>query len=1060
MQNIREVSFPIPFAQGLDTKTDPKQVQVGKFLSLNNMVFTNQGLLQKRNGYKTLSTLVPSASYLTTLNGNLTAIGSTVSAYSASLNKWVDKGTTATNIGVSITKSLEPCALNVLSLIKNSFNQIQADSIVSSSGLVCTTYTELNDVTNTYKYAIADSTTGQNIVEPNLIPPIAGGVISGSSRVFIVGTFFVIVSQVLVGGTTFLQYIAIPVANPVNPNNTPNVSAPQSVTAEAYVPTTSNPGWDGAALNNTSQHVLIIAYNSTTTAQGLHIAALTQAQIAANQATATIKQYNNPAYVAALVTVCTDLTSNPTFFYIAFWNPASHVIYVTAVTYNNAIIEQFPPMNSFTQTAVANLASGAQFGFCGILMEVHNVYGYDSAIDSNYINSFAISSLGVVVGNRIIIRSVGLASKAFIFNEGLYVLTAQHSTFQDTYFLIDAALSTDANPLVVAKLAYENGGGYVHRGLPGVTIAGPNAQIAYLFKDLIEPLATLGNTQQSTTGGVYAQTGINLVSFQIGTQNIDTAEIASALQISGGFLGMYDGYSPVEQNFFLWPENVEVTTSASGGSITAQEYFYQAIYQWTDNNGLIHRSAPSIPVSVTTTGTTSTNTIDIPTLRLTMKTANPLNILLYRWSTAQEVYYQVTSVIAPLVNDTTIDFVTFTDTFSDTDILGNSIIYTTGGVVEDINAPASNGILTLFDTRLWTVDAEDPNLLWYSKQVIEGTPVEMSDLFTIFVAPNAGTIGDTGPITALAPMDDKLIIFKKNAIYYINGSGPDNTGANSGYSQPIFITSTVGCTNQHSIVLADGIPGQTDGGLMFQSDKGIWMLDRGLATVYVGAPVEAFNSSIVNSANSIPETNQVRFTLNTGETLLYDYYYGQWATFTGVPAISSCIYQGVHTIINKYGTIYQETPGIYLDGTSPVLMSFVTGWIQLQGIAGYQRIYETQLLGSYISPHLLDVKLAYDFGAPSEQAVITPTNATGEYGSDDFFGQTTPFGGPGSLEQWRIQPSRQVCQTVQVSLNEIYDMSLGVQAGAGFTLSAMTCTLGLLRGYRPVKGANTTGTSN
>jgi hypothetical protein len=33
----------INFAQGLDTKTDPKQVQPGKFLALQNTIFTKGG---------------------------------------------------------------------------------------------------------------------------------------------------------------------------------------------------------------------------------------------------------------------------------------------------------------------------------------------------------------------------------------------------------------------------------------------------------------------------------------------------------------------------------------------------------------------------------------------------------------------------------------------------------------------------------------------------------------------------------------------------------------------------------------------------------------------------------------------------------------------------------------------------------------------------------------------------------------------------------------------------------------------------------------------------------
>ncbi len=158
-------------------------------------------------------------------------------------------------------------------------------------------------------------------------------------------------------------------------------------------------------------------------------------------------------------------------------------------------------------------------------------------------------------------------------------------------------------------------------------------------------------------------------------------------------------------------------------------------------------------------------------------------------------------------------------------------------MVENIGAPPTS-VMTLFKSRLFLVDAEDKNLLWYSKQVIESTPVEMSDLFTLFVAPTIGAQGNTGPITALSSMDDKLIIFKKNAIYYLVGVGPDNTGASNDFSDPVFVTSTVGCDEQNSIVF-------TPNGLQFQSDKGIWLLGRDLSTTYIGSPVEESNASYV-----------------------------------------------------------------------------------------------------------------------------------------------------------------------------------------------------------------------
>jgi hypothetical protein len=558
--------------------------------------------------------------------------------------------------------------------------------------------------------------------------------------------------------------------------------------------------------------------------------------------------------------------------------------------------------------------------------------------------------------------------------------------------------------------------------------------------------------------------------------------------------------------------------------MVSQEYMYQVVYTWTNNQGNIERSAPSIanivdmstnnvtftpptPITFTanltagsniltsvssftgikvgqilidtTTGanlqagsyivsfntgaatitlslpataaavtdtisTSSINsvTLNIPTLRLTYKLANPVKLEIFRWSTAQQEFFQVTSILLPLINNTAVDYVTYTDIQADNQILGNSLIYTTGGVIENIGAPSFNA-LTLFDNRLWGIDAEDTNRLWYSKQVIQTTPVDMSDLFTIYVSPTIASQGSTGRMKCIAPMDDKLIIFKPNALYYINGTGPDNLGNNSQYSEPIFITSVVGSTNQQSIVF------QPDG-LMFQSDKGIWLLGRGMGVSYIGAPVEEFTKdALVQSAISVPGTTQVRFTLSSGITLMYDYFFQQWGTFTGVPAISSTLYQDLHTFVDSFGRVFQETPGLYLDGTTPVTLSFTTSWINLAGLQGYQRAYQFWMLGQFISPHFLQVGIAYDYNPAIQQApTITPDNFSPTYGTSSPYGQQSPYGFPGDVEQWRIFFTNQRCQAFQLTVQEIFDPSLGVPAGEGIRMSGLNVVVDAKRGWR------------
>ncbi len=1050
-------NFNINFSQGLNNKSDPWQVPLGQFAELENSIFQTGGLLQKRNGYGKLATLDADNSYITTLNDNLVSVGTTVSAYSESLQKWITKG------------QLQPSSLNVLPLIRNNLNQTQVDCAIAN-GLVCSVYSQLSGGSTSYFYAVADSTTGQNIVQPSSLPVIAAGTISGSSRVFIVGNYFVIVSQVTVAGNKFLQYAAIPVDNPINvTTNVSNISAAKSVTPEVYSAVSSNPGWDGVAINTTSDNALVLAYNSTTGAQGVHIALLTVGQIATLQSTSLIKAFNDATFIGAIVSICVDLTTNPNIFYISFWNNATTNGYTCAVFINiggGVITTQFTPQLIIATTSVSNLASAAQSGSCRVFSEVVSAYSYDAAIPSHYINGVSVSSAGVVGTPYVVLRSVGLASKASIVNGSIYFLSAFQSPFQPSYFLINGSLSTSASPVIVSKLAYQNGGGYLVLGLPSALVSDLLVQIPYLFKDDVEAITTLNNTKQTTAGGIYSQTGINLASFGIATEDIDTSEIASSLHLSGGYLGMFDGYFPVEHNFFVWPDSIECTWSATGGAIHAQPdgatntnaYYYQVTYEWTDNNGLPYRSTPSIPVPVTTTsnGVIGSITVNVPYLRLTSKVANKVKIVIYRWSVAQQVYNQVTSITQPTLNDTTADSVAYVDTLADASITGNNIIYTTGGVAPDTNGPACNGIMTLFNASLVQIDAENPNTAWISKTILPGTPVEMAQSFKIYVSPTQGTIKSLGPITATAPMDDKLVFFFRQGASYINGSPPDSIGnaaigcSLGNYSQPIFITSVVGCANQQSIVA-------TPVGLMFQSDKGIWLLGRDLSTSYIGAAVENFNSSIVTSAVVVPETNFVLFTLNTGEMLMYDYYYQQWGTFTGVRVASSCIYQNLHTVLDQYGNILQETPGEYLDNASPVLMSFKTGWINLAGVQGFERFYWFYLMGKYLSPHFIECGIAYDYN-PSfvTQPRIDPINFSSSVPSP-YGDAAAPFGSPVDLEQFLVHAQYQKCQSFQISVQEAFNPAFDTVAGPGFTLSGINIVALAKRGSYPIAQKLTTG---
>lgn len=1024
---LTKQSVSINFLKGLDTKTDPFQVSPGKFLSLTNTVFDALGRVTKRPGFDKITTLPNTAqTTLTTLNGNLIATGSDLFAYSADTNQWLNQSV------------VQPVQLAALPLIRVGTSQSSPDSITASNGLTCLVYVDNGQA----YYQVSDSNTGQQIVSRQALPATAT-----SARVSILGAYFIITFMATVSAATHLQYIALLIANPSNAGVPTDISTSVSALTAGYdcflLPSDSDlyVGWSGAGAT------VKIAFINTS----LTVSAATT--IAASTAT--------------LMSVTADAATSRVW--MTFWDSSSTDGFTTA--FDLSLTQVMAKTQIITTTVINEITSVVKNAVLNVFYQNTHDYSYTSPLSGDAIRTDFVSNVnvtlpvsgtgvGTVSSTAVVDRSVGLASKAFLAPSGtIYMLVVYGDTKQisnldnsnqSTYFLIDN-LGT-----VYMRLAYSNGGGYTQtQVLPNVSLIGSTFHIPYLVTDFLAPVNKNVSLPTGTpTNGIYTQAGVNLAKFSLNDSGQYSSEIAGALHLTGGQLWEYDGVRPVEFGFQVWPENLGVDTSGTGGDLIAQVYYYVFTYEWTDNAGNLHRSAPSIPLLVDLSGSgTSTNStiLHIPTLRLTDKgPPNPVRIVGYRWSTGQQIFYQFTDLINFTNNDATIDSVSIEDSSSDAAILGNTILYTTGGVLENIAPPASIAS-ALFKSRLFLIDAEDRNLLWYSKQVIEATPVETSDLLTLYVAPTSGAQGSTGPMTALGAMDDKLIIFKRDAIYYQTGTGPDNTGANNDFSDPIFITSAVGCSNPSSIVLMPN-------GLMFQSDKGIWILGRDLSTNYIGADVEEFNSSVVMSAIAIPATNQVRFVLDNSITLMYDYYVGEWTTHTNVKAISATLYGNVLTYLNSFGQVFQESSTSFLDSSTPVLIGLTSSWFNVAGLQGYERFYFLNLLGTYLSPFKLQVSLAYDYN-PSilQSTTILPNNFVANWGGEAQWGSGPTWGGPGNVFSARLFPEKQKCQSFQVSIQEIYDPSFGQAAGEGLTLSGLALIIGLKKGYRTQSAAKSFG---
>ena len=179
----------------------------------------------------------------------------------------------------------------------------------------------------------------------------------------------------------------------------------------------------------------------------------------------------------------------------------------------------------------------------------------------------------------------------------------------------------------------------------------------------------------------------------------------------------------------------------------------------------------------------------------------------------------------------------------------------------------------------------------------------------------------------------------------------------------------------------------------------------------------------------LQDRNQVRFTLESTKTLVYDYFVGAWAVFTNLNAVDSVIWKTKHTYIRSNGQPLRETDGVFTDDGSPINLKIQTTWLNFAGIQGFQRWWAGFILGTWKSPHRLLVNLYYDFNENySQEIVVTPeplyTYGTGVYGVSG-----SVYGGLDELYQYRINPERQRCMSAKMMITDIPDASGSFGAG-------------------------------
>lgn len=968
---LEKQNMSISFAQGLDTKTGPRQVVPGKMLVLTNSKFTVGQEFTKRNGYPLLTaTLDGVGNGLASFRDELIGFGQ------LELDSYVPESHLTLNKGYS--QPIDVVAKSVAQPIGtgNGVNAGSAviDSVVHSSGYALYVF-------NTAEYIITSNSSNQVVISESVITNSSGTTSNVGIKCFALGAYFIITYRNVTGNK--FEYVAIHAT-------TLAINAP--VVINATFPTNGGKtAYDGAV--SVAHGILWLAHFQAAGAMKIYSISDTLVVTLQNslvQSPTTISMWNDEV----LDKIWLSLYDGTDVKYVIF-AATDGVVSLSATTID-------------TVADITKLIGGIvnSAGTNAIIYTEQQTLHTDLSL-CNTIRSYTLTSAGAVGAGAVIEFGGSLFTRVFKTSNldynlfGVVYGGSNGSNLQNTIFILShhaasggSFLNSGHNrPQVVAKLN-------VGTTMPYTAIASTDIYMVTSVTTLSSGIFQYAYAKATRVFTNSSGTAVVTLSYNISAAVLDFtnlnayqfSECGGALQITGGYASAYDSSYPNELNFHLFPEIVG-TRAIGAGNIANGDYKYKAIYEWTDANGNLHQSAPSPPFSHTVSGGAKTYGVEISTLQFTEKQNGPIfsvKIALFRDAptVSTGVFYRLPSGIS---NNPATSEQEIIDNSADADIIGNEQLYTVSGELANSGGPACSGS-TIYKSRLMLIDAEDRNVLWFSKQIFETTPVEMSAEQTLFIDPRFG------PMTAISVMDDKLIIFKSNAAFYLVGTGPDATGANNDFSDAIFISSNAGCVDPKSVV-------SSQDGLYFKSNKGVYLLDRGMNLVYIGAPVESYNSSTITSATLIPNSTEIRFTLNSGVALNYDYFYKQWSVYAGVAATGAAIYGGTWCYVDSSGLIYREADGVYHDGVSAsIYQSLTTSWLSLSGLQGFERIYALYLLTKYISAHTLTIGIAYDFNPTIAQTITVDPVAQAAYN--------------GSVGQWKFNINLQKCQSIQLTITE------------------------------------------
>jgi hypothetical protein len=571
-----------------------------------------------------------------------------------------------------------------------------------------------------------------------------------------------------------------------------------------------------------------------------------------------------------------------------------------------------------------------------------------------------------------------------------------------------------------------------------------------------------------------------------------SAELGGETCFAAGAPFMSDGSSIQEYAFPYFPENMLVYTLPLSlpnlGDLTSNSQFqFIGTYSGRDmagNEALSERSVPSTVVTLPIYDPTIAYqwVAVVPTMGFSMRNhgagaiattlfgetpQTPVTIHLARTTAGGTEFHDVSGTPAGAAqNDLWSPYVLFASGnqvpyANDSQLQTQALLYgdgsngvTAGSILDNQTPPSFQG-LTTHKNRLYGFDG--PNI-YYSKAYTSGEAPAFNDV-------QAFSVDDGSfPVTALASMDERLIIFKRDRIFYVTGDGPDDAGNGNDLQPPQRIQSNTGCIDWRSVVTSPM-------GTFFLGDDDLCLLTRQMTVQPLGyfvADIMAQYPTITSAALDVSQGQVlwtfVNFAAGTGVIVAYSYAFDAWTSMllptanANVSAVATSI-----KTVNQFANIGVDTqPTVTLGAASQIGATmlvqrnpqplggananyFFNGlywggkwaspWIHAAGEVSFMSPTEIVVEWDSLDPHVLNVGVAYD-----DSTTVTDTWAVSATGQQQI---STP------TVRWSFMPSRNLVKSMQIQISDTADGTIVPVTGQGPRIYSVTVKYGTLDGMVP-----------